>query len=167
MAHSGEIPAIANSARNSTSYDASSLATGYARADRAGGIISPHPADLEYLRNVARRFEKQPDAQQGLAIGAANIQQGEAYMRRLVQVIIVDNNESVPLEHAVLHRSAEKFTDLDDQELFFEIDIMGLLTTHNERRITWRNKKVKDREEMLEPARIRDLKMVVVEVARF
>lgn len=87
--------------------------------------------------------------------------------RRLVKVIIVDPDENLPLANCVLYTGEEKLTDLNDQELFFELDIKEMLAKHNQGRVTFRNKKVKEREEMLEPAKIRDLKMVVVTIASF
>jgi hypothetical protein len=87
--------------------------------------------------------------------------------RRLVQVFIADTNESVPLAESLLYSGEQKLTDLTDQELFFEIEIKSLLDAHNVKRVTWADKTVKDRVQMLEPARIRDLRMVVVNVAQF
>jgi hypothetical protein len=87
--------------------------------------------------------------------------------RRLVKVIVMDPNENIPLDKCILHSGEEKLTDLDDQELFFELDIKALLAAHNEERVKIADKKVKERVEHLEPARIRDLKMVVVTVAQF
>lgn len=87
--------------------------------------------------------------------------------RRLVKVVIVDPNENVPLDDCVLYSGEEKLTDATDQELFFEIDIKGILEAHNAKRVTVVDKKVKERTEYLEPAKIRDLKMVVVNVATF
>ena len=87
--------------------------------------------------------------------------------KRLVRVIVVDAHEYVKAEDAILYRSDETFTDKTDQELFFDIPITKLLDDHNERRVKVRNKKVKEREEFLEPARIRDLDMVVLTIAEF
>lgn len=87
--------------------------------------------------------------------------------RRLVQVFIADPNENVPLEQSVLYSGEQKLTDATDQELFFEIDIKGVLAAHNEKRINMIDKKVKERVEHLEPAKVRDLKMVVVTIAEF
>lgn len=87
--------------------------------------------------------------------------------RRLVQVFIADPNESVPLSDSLLYSGDQKLTDLTDQELFFEIEIKALLDRHNAKRVTWTDKTVKDREQKLEAARVRDLKMVVVTVAGF
>ena len=64
----------------------------------------------------------------------------------------------------------QKLTDLTDQELFFEVPIAEVLAKHNEVRKATVDKKQADkfgRDIYLEPARIRDLKMVVVNVAQF
>jgi hypothetical protein len=87
--------------------------------------------------------------------------------RRLVQVYIADPDENIPLDKSLLYQGEQKLTDLTDQELFFEIDMAVILKKHNEMRVKQINKKVKERTEHLEPARIRDLKMVVVENAKF
>lgn len=87
--------------------------------------------------------------------------------RRMVKVVIVDTNENIPLDQCVLYSGEEKVTDATDQELFFEIDIKELLAKHNEKRVKVVDKKVKERTEYLEPAKIRDLKMVVVNIAQF
>lgn len=87
--------------------------------------------------------------------------------RRLVQVFIADPNENVPLDQSLLYSGEQKLTDATDQELFFEIDIKSILEKHNEKRVKMVDKKVKERVEHLEPAKIRDLKMVVVNVAGF
>ena len=86
---------------------------------------------------------------------------------RLVQVFIADTNEHVPVADALLHKGEPKFTDSTDQELFYELDIKGMLDAHNAKRTKMVNKSVKDRTEHLEPARVRDLKMIVTEIAKF
>ena len=90
--------------------------------------------------------------------------------RRLVKVVIVDSNESIPLDKAVLVNQAEKITDLEDSEIFFDMDIKGILKTHNDYRVTVVDKemsKKRDKDVMLEPIRIKDLKMVVLTIASF
>ena len=87
--------------------------------------------------------------------------------RRFVRVIIVDPNENLSLEDSLLYSGEEKLTDATDQELFFEIDLKDILIAHNKQRTKVIDKKVKDRTEYLEPAKIRDLKMVVVNIASF
>lgn len=87
--------------------------------------------------------------------------------RRLVQVFIADPDENIPLDQCLLYSGEQKLTDATDQELFFEIDIKGILEKHNAKRTKLVNKKVKERVEHLEAAKVRDLKMVVVTVAQF
>lgn len=87
--------------------------------------------------------------------------------RRYVQVFICDSNENVPIESCLLYQGKPKLTDLTDQELFFEIDIKSALEKHNENRVGYVDKSVKERTEYLDPARIRDLKMTVVTIASF
>lgn len=87
--------------------------------------------------------------------------------RRLVRVLVVDPDDNVPTDKCLLHSGAEQFTDATDQELFFEIDIRSILEKHNEYRVTLVDRDVTDKERKLEPARIRDLKMVVVTIAGF
>lgn len=86
---------------------------------------------------------------------------------RVVRVIIVDPDERIPLEQRLVYKGDEQFTDATDQELFFELDITGLLKAHNARRVEVVDKTVKDRTEKLEAAKVRDLRMVVVEIAKF
>ena len=86
---------------------------------------------------------------------------------RIVKVYIADPNENVPLEHRILYSGEEKPTDSTDQELFFEINIQQMLAEYNAKRVTFIDKKVKDRIEYLEPVKIRELKMTVVTIAQF
>jgi hypothetical protein len=91
-------------------------------------------------------------------------------MRRIVQVFIADTTEDIPLDNGLLHQGEPKFTDLTDEELFFEIGMKDLLDKHNEIREKTLDKKAtkkSGRDVYLEPARIRDLKMVVVDIAVF
>jgi hypothetical protein len=87
--------------------------------------------------------------------------------RRLVQVFIADPDENVPLDKSLLYSGEQKLTDATDQELFFEIELKAILEKHNAERVQFVNKRVKERTEFLEPVKIRDLKMVVVNVATF
>lgn len=87
--------------------------------------------------------------------------------RRIVQVFIADPDERVPLDNALLYRGDQHLTDATDQELFYDLDIKDLLEKHNAFRITVADKSVKERAEMLEPIRARDLQMTVVDVATF
>lgn len=89
---------------------------------------------------------------------------------RIVKVFIADPNDNIALEKRVLYSGEEKLTDLTDQELFFDVPIADLLAKHNATRAATVDKKQAEkfgRDIFLEPARIRDLKMVVVTVAQF
>jgi hypothetical protein len=86
---------------------------------------------------------------------------------RMVQVLIADDNDNLPIEQRLIYKGDPKLTDSTDQELFFEIDIKTLLDNHNAIRVKTVDKKVKERTEYLEPVKIRELKMVVVNIAVF
>ena len=87
---------------------------------------------------------------------------------RIVRVFVSDPDESLPIASRVLYQGEEKLTDLTDQELFFELPIGDLLAKHNETRaktIDKEQSRDRGRDVMLEPIKIRDLKMVIVNVA--
>lgn len=90
--------------------------------------------------------------------------------RRIVQVFIADADQNVPLASALLHKTEPAFTDSTDQELYFELPVAELLKAHNEKRKTWMDKdasRKSGKDVLLEPIKIRDLKMVVVTIAQF
>jgi len=90
--------------------------------------------------------------------------------RRLVQVFIADTDANVPLESAMLYRGEPIFTDATDQELYFDIPVASLLAGHNEKRKGWLDKdatRKAGKDIFLDPAKIRDLRMVVVTIASF
>jgi hypothetical protein len=142
-----EIPTISTANYTTTAIDPGFFVVGNA-ADAAG---------MQRYQNALNLFNAQPV--KNMEMPMSN--------RRFIRVIIVDPNENIPLADAVLYDGGEKFTDLTDQELFFESNIQDSLKKHNEKRVKIRDKKIKDREEFLEPARIRDLKMTVVNIASF
>lgn len=128
-------------------------------------------------QDFARRFEAH-QFQAEEEIGSSSSPSGtsssstESLMdrRRLVQVFIVDPDDDLPLEDALLYQGEQKLTDLTDQELFFEIEIKKIMDVHNKKRAKTLDKdtmKVTGKESFLDPVRIRDLKMTVVEVAVF
>lgn len=89
--------------------------------------------------------------------------------RRIVQVIIADPNENVPLNKAVMYQGEQILTDLSDQELFFELPVKELLAKHNAERVKMLDKEASRRsgkDILLEPVKVRELKMVVVLVAQ-
>lgn len=90
--------------------------------------------------------------------------------RRIVQVFIADTNENVPLDKSVLYTGEQKLTDLNDQELFFELPIAERLNAHNEMRVKMVDKESTKRagkDVFLDPAKIRDLRMIVCTIAQF
>ena len=86
---------------------------------------------------------------------------------RFVQIFIADPDLMVPLHDRLLHHTPQFLTDLTDAELFYDLPIREILEKHNGKRAKLYNKNVKERTEMLEPVRIRDLKMTVVTIASF
>ncbi len=89
---------------------------------------------------------------------------------RIVRVFIVDQNENIPLTKCFIHNSEELLTELEDKELFFDLNIKEKLETYNQYRITVRDKKLSEKmgkDVMLEPVRIKDLNMLVVTIAQF
>lgn len=159
-----DLPTMAKAARYSTAYvgddfgagSASSLTIGAINPLTTGGVTS---SSQVVRANPIFLAQSQPLA--------PSIPVPAKQTRRLVQVFIADPDDAVPLESSLLYTGDQKLTDATDQELFFEIDIKGILEKHNEVRKTIVNKKVKERTEYLEPIKVRDLKMVVVDVASF
>lgn len=150
--HGGEMPTITASSYASSAVD---LTTPF-----IGGFVQPAARRLGLEEVMAQAMGVQQQPQEKLHVSST----------RFVRVIIVDPNENLPLEKRILHKSDEFLTDLTDQELFFEVDIAGRLRAHNETRAATVDKKASERsgkDVHLEPARIRDLKMVVVNVASF
>lgn len=160
---SGDMPAISSSTYASAAVPLGAFNLGRQAAN--AGLLGNHVSNLNnaaQYANLAAGHQRQQ--------AAPVPQPKEPHMsatRRLVKVVIVDPNENIPLDKCLLYSGEEKLTDATDQELFFEIDIKDILARHNERRVKIADKKVKERTEFLEPAKIRDLKMVVVNVASF
>jgi hypothetical protein len=163
----GDIPAIGSSA-----YGASTST--FTLAENGMGFAPPALGQLhnQAFGNWQKEDSKLDDlikqAEKAQFVSAQQKQEIQSMSaRRLVKVVIVDPNENVPLNQCILYSGEEKLTDATDQELFFEIDIKQLLDAHNEKRVKVLDKKVKERTEYLEPAKIRELKMVVVNIASF
>jgi hypothetical protein len=167
-----DTPTIASSSYASTAHDLST-------ANFLGGVgvAGGWPAQVQTNIAVAKvsraakkiltEFDDEDDDLVKLQQNQFKQETSMAVTRRLVKVVIIDPNENIPLDQCVLHSGEEKLTDATDQELFFEVDIKKLLDDHNAKRIKLIDKKVKERTEHLEPAKIRDLKMVVVNIAQF
>lgn len=152
------VPSISSSSYASTAYNGDSMALGQIKNGLNNAVFGNQAAgQLGVDLQQANRANQANQFQKGNPMAA----------RRLVQVVIVDPNENISLEDCLLFKGEEKLTDATDQELFFELDIKDILEKHNSKRTKVIDKKVKDRTEYLEPAKIRDLKMVVVNVAAF
>ena len=162
MATASETPTIASAVYHSTVVPMGMTGGDWDVGD-PGGII---PQAATFMRRVtlpAANFinDAVNEARKEIE-GKANMAQ-----LRIVQVFIADVDDNVPVDKRVLYQGTPKVTDATDQELFFEISINELLKAHNDMRTKVINKKVKDRTEYLEPARIRDLKMIVTALASF
>lgn len=154
-----ELPTIATGTYAATALNLAS-AIG---VDNAGGWVA-HPP--ERMQEFVRRVQVAPQIAQTITATPTKEKPVMA-SRRLVQVFIADPDENVPVADCLLHRGEPVLTDATDQELFFEIDIKTILDAHNAKRVKLIDKKVKERTENLEPAKIRDLKMTVVTIATF
>ena len=126
------------------------------------------------MQNAGMNIGQQaPEMLRALAAGVAakpNFPQKAIPAMRIVKVIIADTDENLPLDRRVIYTGPEHVTDLTDQELFYEIPIAELLAAHNKLRVETFNTRATvklQRDVVLEPIRIRDLKMVVVTVASF
>jgi hypothetical protein len=151
-----ELPSISNNSYISNSVGADSLLS-------ASGILTTH------ARRVASTTAWESTSPQQLTPMKAPMPASAASFR-IVRVVIADTDQNLPLDLRVLYSGGEKFTDLTDQELFFEIPIKDFMDRHNQTRVKTLDKKATDkagRDVFLEPARIRDLKMVVVTIAEF
>jgi len=158
-----EMPSITSSAYSSSAINPHGLMLGRAMGLGLQNNVALHQDDFA---NLINRAVAQPNA---VAIHSPK-EQSMSSTARIVKVFIADANDNLPLEKRVLFSGEEKLTDLTDQELFFDVPIAELLANHNAVRATTVDKKQAEkfgRDIFLEPARIRDLKMVVVTVAQF
>ena len=181
-----ETPTINKASRVSTSYSsAGTVAAPDANEVIANAMNTMYGGDLAQQINesLVRNFEER--AAHALPAGTFVGWPGERKMQkvpeplqppkrkwtmRIVQVFIVDTNINIPLDKRVLYRSGELTTDLTDQELFFEAWDSKLLAAHNELRKATLNKEATTKagkDVFLEPARIGQLTMTVVDVAKF
>lgn len=164
----GDFPQITNS-----SYGANTQWLGTLTAD---GVTQWEQDDSpNLLRGLKQRSPLGKAAEDVLDLTTSILfqhQQNQTNMstRRIVKVFIADPHPDVPMDKALLHKGDEKWTDSTNEELYFEIPINDLLKTHNAERVKWLDKEATrkaGKDIYLEPVRIRDLKMVVVEIAKF
>lgn len=161
----GETPTMAKALLQNATYTGHAIGS----ANFISGTTRNSQADALSQFYLAETTQHQPEKSRRFIVKDQPTKQEPTAMpnRRIVQVYIADPSDDVPLADAILYTGEQKMTDLTDQELFFEIDIRALLEAHNAKRTKIINKKIKDRTEYLEPAKVRDLKMVVVDVASF
>lgn len=174
-----DLPTISDSAHSHTIYDAGTFgqaATGQTpfvgAMHRLGGNafgLNLDNVDAWTVDNRIKQHQQLPSRNNPQQVALQAIQEalvaGTSF--RYVQVFIADPNENIPLDQRVLYKGEPQITDLTDQELFYELDIKGILDKHNSARTGIVNKSVKDRTEYLEAAKVRDLKMVVTTIASF
>lgn len=168
-----ETPTITTTTHSHTGYSGGALLGGQAVGQLYGG---DHTSMRQPISPLNLNWQaKNPDEliQNFAAQLGTNQQQPKANIVsnfRVVKVFIADPNENVPLEKRMIYRGEEKTTDLTDQELFFEVPMQDLLGKHNEYRRSLVDRKQAEkfgRDILLEPVKIRDLRMVVVTVASF
>ena len=150
---SGDLPTFVGSSYTSSAYNPLNLAVGNSVTF---GNASPVGVWVDEDFAIKKLRSKLNENEETVTMSG----------RRVVQVIVADPNENVPLKDCLLYEGKVHLTDLTDQELYFELDIKNMLAKHNEKRVKFVDKKVKDRVEYLEPAKVRDLKMIVVTVAQ-
>lgn len=169
---SRELPTISSGTHTHSTYSAGANGEWVGRVPDVGAGINWNNISVENAKPGILIhdgcFGNVPNFQ---ALAAKVIQGQEQKMTtRLVRVFVIDPNDSLPLENRMLYRGTEKLTDLNDQELFFELPVNDFLTKHNELRAKTADR-VKSaqfgKEVWLEPARIRDLRMTVLVVAQF
>ena len=165
-----EMPAIGASSYGSTAYGLNDLeSANWLNTASHTTMLNQQNLEAQDYQKLVRRISSArfKPMQTAAAQQEETEDMADSSKRRLVQVLIVDPDERVPLDDCLLYRGEPKMTEATDQELFFEVDIKNLLAARNERRVKVVDKKVKERQEYLEPAKIRELKMVVVTIAAF
>jgi hypothetical protein len=164
----GDIPHIASSNYTNTAYALNAGGLGYVdnSSTTAGQWLSV-PVGTSAWTDDSQEIKRYVAAQTSIQAKPVVADMADKTTSRFVRVIIVDPNENLSLEDRLVYKGEEKFTDLNDQELFFELEIKAMLAAHNEKRVKTVNKTVKERTEYLDAAKIRDLRMVVVNIATF
>lgn len=182
----GDTPTISAFACTSSTYNPLAIISGTIGTTIGTGVGVPNlsiPEGVfgnigspEWVQEQQNKIPKRNSLATGLNNLAEfrNVINGESSVanpnnvKRLVQVYIADPDVKVPVDQSLLYRDLEpRLTDLNDQELFFEIEIKSKLEAHNEKRKKIINDDIKDRQEFLKPIKIRDLKMVVQVLAVF
>ena len=152
-----ETPTMAYTTANTAAYSMANMGQALYTTDFRPNLATS-PKVTRTLGQMERRYAEVFNNEKGIQM---------ADKRRLIKIYIADPHEQVPIESMMLYEGKEKLTDATDQELFYELDIKNMIDTHNEKRTKMIDKTVKDRTEYLPPARVRDLRMIVMTVAEF
>lgn len=136
--------------------------------------MSEEPTISKHLLNNYTCFDIDENSEVGLGCQTPSkilkVMKGNNIMKRVVRIFVVDSDSNILPKDSILYQSSEFITDATDQELWFDIDIKTILTHHNVKRQTIIDKKLSEKmgkDIFLEPIRVRDLKMVVTEIATF
>ncbi len=166
----GDVPQITSSVYGASThfYEPTSTSAGSGLiwgGQLAAASLAEETEELDKLLRRARQEARQSHQQH-----QTTDPMPDKPTRRLVQVFIADPDPNVPLKAALLYKGELMFTDATDQELYFEVPLLDLLTKHNTARAGWLDREATKRagkDIFLEPVKIRDLRMVVVNVASF
>lgn len=165
-----ETPTIFSNTTSSNSYMLADTAAGFTAGTLTASRGPQNIYHGSYEPDVAREMaalNQLIEKGKPMAAPAPAVKENQM---RIVKVYIADSDENLKLEQRLLYTGEEKLTDFTDQELFFEVPISELLAKHNAVRARTVDKKGSEkfgREIFLEPVRIRDLQMVVAELAVF
>ena len=163
-----ETPTIMASSYGGTAESAMNLMSTTTSADTWTTTDNLNNLNLVYNAGGFKLDGLRSPRRQIVVPGPWDDEENEDMARRFVQVFIIDSDESVPLADAVLYQGEPFLTESTNEELFFEIDIKERLDAHNKKRVTlYKKGKSHKPENKLEAARIRDLAMVVVDIATF
>ena len=90
--------------------------------------------------------------------------------RRFVRVLIVDPDERVLAENALLYVGKPYLTDMTDEEIFLALDVGTMIAKYNAIRETTPDEeetRKRGKDVYLPPIKIRDLAKRVIVIARF
>lgn len=170
-----ELPTINQFSNVSNTYALGDFGAGLTTSGAFGvGHISYSPdfenrrkqvEDYKYLDAVlAKRKEPESILTQAFKEAIKNVAKA-----RVIQVFIADNDCNIEVAKRLLYKGEQLFTDLSDQDLFYDIEIKALITKHNEYRATVLNesKSTATEKVFLKPIKVSELSMVVAVLAEF
>lgn len=157
----GDLPAMSANTRESYHYSpgmaASAASTPTSTIATAGAVVGRK----QLLAGRWDDVSEWADNQKRIAAMANS--------ERVVQIYVADLDQNLPLDKRLIWQSEPIFTDLTDNDLWFDMAVVitEKLGEHNKYRLTVRNKSIKDREQMLEEIRPRDLSVNFTNLAQF